>query len=480
MNHQFKSDADHMLSGYTWTRGDMNQVLAQIEGEKPVMKKKLTVSIALAMVLVLLATVAAFAIGLTNSKGYTNLQKARDAIIEKYDFDSELITLLLYKNPLEGDDQHHFEFCTSPSMFMNSDAFGVYTVDIDDKGNATATWSYDDVDPASWADGDLTSPVWGAPQLKGALERYQLYREWEQETALYTQPYEEYVRLHEEFEKVIAPIKFPYDYRRTSEENLAGLTPDPVYSIDEGTEEYVELAKRALLDQYGFTDDTLVLFDIDTVLMNDSWAVNFIPQARERAQMDIVDWRWASNLEERIGGYAVQMDANTKEIQSVSWTFDDVDLSGYDETNWGAAEAYSPQMVVWAMKLISDTKPIYDKYPTDQTDWFSIEDAAAYDEAFRKVGFTDRNHAHALPKDTDVTHEQALQIAIEAMKAEYKLTDDQIADSYEPRPEYLVIDGVGTWDVTFYSGERMGFVSLNAADGVVTNVMLDSGASGNG
>lgn len=483
MNNQFKDDADHLLSRFTWQQKDMDNVLSELEARPPVMKKKLTFSFALAMVLVLVLTVAALAIGLTTSKSYTNLQKARNAIMEKYDFNTEMITLLLERHPREEEDQRVFEFYSSTSMFMKPDAIGEYTVLIDDNGKATATWTHDDADPAAWADGDLNSPVWGVPQIAQALERYWFYRQWQTDNAdLYTISHEERVKRYEELEEQIAPLKCNFDYRITDEERWANYTPTPVYKIDEGAEEYAALAKQALLEQYGVTETTLELFDIGTELVDDSWQITVLPLYITDLD-DITDWRWANDLSDKLGIYTVEIDVDTKEIQSVSWSMDHIDLSQYDQTNGGAADAINPQMLVWVMDFISSTKPITDKYPDDNHDWFSLEDAAAYDRAFRDVGFSTNSryrYPHDLPKEGEITQEQALQIASEAMMAAYHLTPDQLADGYEPVAEYILYDGGNAWEIIFYSGEAMGFVSLNAADGMITYVTLDSGALGNG
>ncbi|NLO86136.1 MAG: hypothetical protein GX096_12040 [Clostridiales bacterium] len=483
MNKQFQDDVDNLLSGFTWQQKDTESVLSKLEARPPVMKKKLTLSVALAMVLLLTVTVAALAIGLTASKSYTNLQKARNAIMEKYDFTTEMITVLLQKYSPEGDDQRIFEFYGATSMFMKCDAIGEYTVQIDENGKANAAWSHDDVDPATWADGDLNSPVWGAPQLAQALERYWFYRQWETDNSdLYTIPHEERVKRYEELEEQIAPLKCNFDYRKTDEERWAGFTHYPDYTIDEGAEEYAELAKQALLDQYGVTETTLELFDIGTELVDDSWEITVLPLYGSYLDK-VTDWRWANDLHDKLGTYTVLIDVNTKEIQSVSWSLDDIDVSQYDETNWGAADAITPQMLVWVMDFITTTKPITDKYPDLNHDCFSLEDAAAYDQKFRDVGFSTNSryfYPHDLPKEGDITQEQAKQIASEAMMADFFLTAKQIADSYELVAEYIVEDGESTWEVTFYSSEAMGHVTLNAADGMITYVTLDSGASGNG
>ncbi|HML47656.1 MAG TPA: hypothetical protein PKE04_13005, partial [Clostridia bacterium] len=78
----------------------------------------------------------------------------------------------------EQDGRTTVVFTTGNSMFIQPHAIGEYTVVIDARGRAVATWSHDDADPAAWRDGDLSSPVWGAPQLEQALSRYEIYRQW--------------------------------------------------------------------------------------------------------------------------------------------------------------------------------------------------------------------------------------------------------------------------------------------------------------
>jgi len=66
----------------------------------------------------------------------------------------------------------------------------------------------------------------------------------------------------------------------------------------------------------------------------------------------------------------------------------------------------------------------------------------------------------------------------QAMHDAYSLTEEQMA-AYTLTTEYCTDNG-GTWYVGFYSASGMGRVALNAANGEILSVSLDSGATGNG
>ena len=172
------------------------------------------------------------------------------------------------------------------------------------------------------------------------------------------------------------------------------------------------------------------------------------------------------------------MDAISGDTQKANWSLDGIeDTSAYTENDWSNAKAYDAHILPWVLQLLAKNKPIIAKYPEDQREWFSVEDAAAYDQAFRDAGFNADAYNHALPKNGDLTADQARTIALQAMQKEYGMTRDQLK-AYTLTTEYVLNHG-GEWLIGFYGKQGMGNVELNAVTGEIQEINLDSAASAN-
>lgn len=476
MNKRFQDDADRQLSGLTWTQQDTQAVLAATKGERPEMKKKIRAGLVLAVSLLLVAAVA-LAIGLSKSPEYAVLEKARQAVCEQYGLKPEWLTLF-YTTVGKAAGKQTVLFTTLPSSFVEVDAIGKYTVEIAADGQATASWSHDDVDPALWRNADLTASVWGAPQLEQMFARYTAYRAWWAEHEnVYDLPIAQQTALFAELQQTLAPLALPLECSARTGDTapLATPTPMPVPAAA------LTAAKEALFTKYALNDDMLSLFTLnattDALDGQPVWVVAYKPVDYDNPGE--ADWRWLETLNPRLGSYQVQVRQADNTVVQVQWSlYGEKETDVYTENNWAQADAYDARILPWVLSLLRANAPIIARYPEDQTDWFSVADAAAYDQAFRDAGFTTPVYNHGLPKPGDLTEEQALQCARQAMREAYSLTDEQLKP-YAIRASYLLDQG-GLWQISFYSGDGMGNVDLRASDGEVQTVQLDSGVIGNG
>lgn len=254
----------------------------------------------------------------------------------------------------------------------------------------------------------------------------------------------------------------------------------PVVGLTEA--EAISAATQALHHQYSLTDEMLTFFtavpSLDATDGNTAWTVAFLPMEISPQHPGVADWRWNDKLTPKLGSYVVQLDAVNGNARTVSWSLDGMeDTSAYTQSNWANAKVYDAHILPWVIKLLSQNSAIIARYPDDQTEWFSIEDAAAYDQAFRDAGFDAGDYNHALPQDGDLTVDQALAIARQAMQNNYGLTKDQL-DACKLPAEY-VLDNGGEWWIGIYCADGMGCVKLNAVTGEIQEAYLDSAASAN-
>jgi hypothetical protein len=163
MNKPITDCISENLAGLYITPAHHQQLMQNITGGTKV-KKKLTLSLIMALAFILLAVTALAAIVLTRSPQADALARARKALVEKYGLTHATLGNFSAFDKQEGD-QWTVRFT---SGFLHPSLVGEYKV-ILDKNSAQASWSFDDVDRATWEKAGLESPVWGQPQLAQAL-----------------------------------------------------------------------------------------------------------------------------------------------------------------------------------------------------------------------------------------------------------------------------------------------------------------------
>ncbi len=160
-NESLKTIADRRLSAMEWTGGQA--VLEALRGaparRMPATRRHYRLALILALAM-LLALGTAVALGLIYSESYSQRKAADQALMQRYGFTQEAIGMFLVRqSDLEGGVRFVYE------PHMQPKPVGTYTVVLPASGDAVATWSYDDADPASYAGSDLTTAIWDAPKL---------------------------------------------------------------------------------------------------------------------------------------------------------------------------------------------------------------------------------------------------------------------------------------------------------------------------
>ena len=193
----------------------------------------------------------------------------------------------------------------------------------------------------------------------------------------------------------------------------------------------------------------------------------------------VLDWRWRDQLAMCLGDYSVTLNALSGEATSADWTLASMaDDNAYMENTWGQAQAYGVKILPWVQALLKKTRPIIDRYPESDVLWFSIEDAAAYDQAFRDAGFDASLHDHALPQTGDVPYDQALSLAKEVFTSDCGMSDASFG-AYTKTIEYTAQE-TKLWQIRYYNANYMYTVILDAKTGEVQLAELTNSAAGNG
>lgn len=137
MKNEFQKLVDRELSGLCWNERMRQRVLHSLNEEEKPVKKKMTVGMALALVLVLAGSLAVAA-GMMFSPRYDTLKLADDALYDAYGISDELLPFFgRVLNETEG-------IVTYRGMENLRSVTGDYTVTIAN-GKGTAKWSLDGI-----------------------------------------------------------------------------------------------------------------------------------------------------------------------------------------------------------------------------------------------------------------------------------------------------------------------------------------------
>ena len=158
---------DREFATLTWDESKSRRVLDALEpAPTPALpvRRKLSMAVVLAVLLTLLATTA-LAVALIRYSPRVSLEtQARQLLMAQYGMTRETLGLFTSEVTEAADES----VVTFTAALWDDELTGVYTVRFRD-GQATASWSYDDIDPDLWQDGEFAAPVWGVAQLKAYL-----------------------------------------------------------------------------------------------------------------------------------------------------------------------------------------------------------------------------------------------------------------------------------------------------------------------
>ncbi len=130
------------------------------------MKKKLSLGLVLAIVLVLMATAAYAVSNIMRTPASDAVTRGRQAIMEKYSLPPETMGLFFAK---ESEENGVWTITLYGNQAVPEKLLGEYTAVVEGE-KITASWSHDDVDKALWENGEFSAPVWGHKQLTAYLK----------------------------------------------------------------------------------------------------------------------------------------------------------------------------------------------------------------------------------------------------------------------------------------------------------------------
>ncbi len=236
-------------------------------------------------------------------------------------------------------------------------------------------------------------------------------------------------------------------------EYLEGMTYAAPGAEDLGEADALAAAAKALESAYGFTDETLKLFETTaSLLLEDGeriWRVAYKPPRDEGILMQ--HGRYGNDM---VGEYSVTLAANDGAVKQTFWSLEaERGDTVYTESTWGQAPAYDARILSWLLKLDEARAAIAAQYGNEQDDLatpWPLEAAAAHDQLFRDAGFDPDVYPNGLPGEGDIPLEEALAAVKQALKDEFQFTDERLKESTYV-PSFFVNDPEKpVWCVTIY------------------------------
>lgn len=442
-------------------RGDalerrVRQTLDGLEEKNRYVYPKRGAFIAAALVLALIA-VAAVAAGLTRSARYDAKRLAYQALEEKYGFTTDMESFFTCTAE-EKDGQTVVTYRANKDVGDFAWKLGDYTVTIRN-GQAEASWSNDGEAVGS----DFSSDVWNTALLARGIARRRAGEEWYEITG------ETLERLGgAEQEDVLVP------------DGLDGAR------LADESESDVLKARKEVLGKYGLTKENLALFDAWKLMENGKTQIIFVPNISAEDDgilLEIDDETAAdrafSRHSERMGRYMVEFGENGA-VQSVIWTHDGEELPDVTEATWGRANVYDAKCLTELEKLLADLQAIRADYPDDG--WTRTpEGDAALDARRVAAGFSAARYNHVLLEPGMLTEQDALALARQVLESDGGLSADVLND---PESEMYAVctqeDGKTVWTVWHHNAVGICAVAIDAADGTILDMIIDTGMAGNG
>ena len=180
-----------------------------------------------------------------------------------------------------------------------------------------------------------------------------------------------------------------------------------------------------------------------------------------------------------MGRYTVTIGENGA-VQSVIWTHDGEELPDVTEATWGRANVYDAKCLTELEKLLADLQTLRVEYPEDG--WTRTpEGDAALDARRVAAGFSAARYNHVLPEPGMLTEQDALALARQVLESDGGLSADVLND---PESEMYAVctqeDGKTVWTVWYHNAVGICAVAIDAADGTILDMIIDTGMAGNG
>lgn len=267
---------------------------------------------------------------------------------------------------------------------------------------------------------------------------------------------------------------------RITEAGLGDLIGNVTYGIPAedaiDREQAAELGTRALQEVYGLTSDMTALFAIRPAYVlageGDHWIVTLLPD----------DSNFLVSLyREKVGTYTATLDALSGEVIGAAWSHDDTALDApLTEKTWGAAPAWDAQALTWLMELSSEAEALGMAHMEsgmmpEPTEHAFRYDTPEYDALFRDAGFVDSFYGASNPTENQVSWDDAVLLAEEALRADFGLSDEVLqaltfAGGFSTRDAEAPV-----WNFSVYfadgSSQESYYITLDGTSGELIGVL---------
>lgn len=388
----------------------MLNAVADREEEKPMKRKSLTTILVMALITVLL-TATALAMGLNRSSRSTATKTANDAVMQTYGLTME--TLGAFRQEVEEKDGG-WTITYSPVKF-NLDAMGTYTVTIGKDGTAEASWTHDG-QPLDGA--GLDASIWGQTQLEQvlAVDREHFASrgsiDWDDQE-------------NWSIEARAAMDKVLVDSGVT--ETVVHVAPGPE---DIQEDEALAMAKDAIMKTYGIPEEEFEAYDVSFLTFTKS---GWEDEPAYSISLEHRELREEKEYGEvPLSSFWVRIFSPSGDVASCSWqvepeyqTLPEGPLKGYDQAvkefvEYGAFGLLAPGEKAEVAARIKEAG--YGKY----------------------IG----SKEYVAPKDGDITQEEAVKAAGEALEAAYGVSGSML-DLFDQSVSLLMKNGAPTWTVEY-------------------------------
>jgi len=224
------------LAAVEWSQKNMQAVLRTTEGGgQLVMKKKMTLILAMVLAIAMVTTSAFAVVGLLFSPRYDALQLANQALMNKYGITEEMQPGLIHTIS-EESGATIVTYNVAEHTVMRENRFGTYTVTVRN-GKAEAVWSMDGIDTS----GGLDAPAWGAEQLLMYVQDYSTVMSYMEPRGMLTSlSFDEALFIQQATQ---------WEQDKETALAMANITPDMAAAI----------ARDAIVAQYGLNAQQLAM-----------------------------------------------------------------------------------------------------------------------------------------------------------------------------------------------------------------------------
>lgn len=388
-------------------------VAAALKEERRPMKKLRLSAVLLAAALLLALAATALALSLSRSAQYTAAREAREAIMEKYGFTNESLGLF-YPEITQADGVYTFTY--SPIKYP--DRFGVYTAIVREGEAPVIAWTYDGLDPALWASGEFSDPVWSAAHGEKYHRLEQAY----------------WARMSAWIEEKGGPSLSLEDQAALDAFLLENNLPGGIggYSIatlpsesDIQEAEAVALAKQAAIDKFGVTAETLDLYHPHVTFS--------ISEQDDEAEYIVALTTESGEWDPALGEFRISLRSPSGFVNDCFWRVD----KRYRTLPDGPLDAYHE-----AIREYVDAGALF---------VLPHAEKAALAERITKAGYRLSNRFLA-PGRADISEAEAVELAKKTLFARYGLTDGMLS-LFMPDASFQQFGGSPAWIVGFVARE---------------------------